>query len=191
MANQRPVPAQKTMYVLFTAGINLESTEALINAMAECHKQRATTVHLFFSSPGGSIMHAINVYNALKGFSFKLVTHNIGNVDSAGNVIFLAGQERYACQHSTFMFHGVGREFSGNLSVKATREILNSLAADESRISSIIEQRSKLTDSQVRAFFEEAHTMDANEAVSAGLVDDIRDVSIPAGSTVVTVPSKR
>jgi ATP-dependent Clp protease, protease subunit len=190
MANQRPA-APKTMYVSFSAGINLESTEALITIMADCVKQHATTVHLLFSSPGGSVMHGINLYNALRGFPFKLVTHNVGNVDSIGNAIFLAGEERYACQHSTFMFHGVGWEFNGTLSTQKTREILSSLVADESRISSIVEQRSKLNDADIRAFFGEARTMDANEALSAGLVHDIRDVSIPPGSTVVTLSTKR
>jgi ATP-dependent protease ClpP protease subunit len=191
MANQRPATAQKTMYVSFSAGINLESTEGLITIMADCLKQRATTVHLLFSSDGGSVMHGINLYNALRGLPFKLVTHNVGNVDSIGNAIFLAGEERYACQHSTFMFHGVGKQFNGVLSTKDARESLASLQADESRISSIIEQRSKLTATAIRGFFGEAHTMDATEALSSGLVDDVRDVSIPAGSTMITLSSKR
>lgn len=191
MANQRPPAAQKTMYVSFSAGINLETTENLIAIMADCAKQRATTVHLLFSSGGGSVMHGINLYNVLRGLPFKLVTHNVGNVDSIGNAVFLAGEERYACQQSTFMFHGVGWEFNGTLSAQKGREIVGSLTADESRISAIVEQRSKLSAAEIRTFFGEAHTMDATAALSAGLVDDIRDVSIPAGSTVITLMSKR
>ncbi len=191
MATQRPPAAQKTLYISFSAGINQESTDWLIAAMAECIKQRATTVHLLISSGGGSIMHAINLFNMLRGVSFKLITHNVGNVDSAGNVIFLAADERYACQHSSFMFHGVGKEFSGVLRTKDAKEVLDALRADESRISSIIEQRSKLSTAQIKAFFGEAHTMDATEALGAGLIDDIRDVSIPAGSTLMTLPVKR
>ncbi len=42
-----------------------------------------------------------------EGVPYKLITHNVGNVDSIGNVIFLAAEERYACSTSTFMFHGV------------------------------------------------------------------------------------
>jgi ATP-dependent Clp protease, protease subunit len=191
MANQRPVLPQKTMYVSFSAGINLESTEGLISIMADCVKQKATTVHLLFSSGGGNVMHGINLYNALKGLPFKLVTHNVGNVDSIGNAVFLAGEERYACQHSTFMFHGVGWECSGTFGAKQLREVLGNLAADESRISSIVQQRSQLSETQVRAFFGDAHTMDAKEALGAGLVHEIRDVSIPAGSTIITLTSKR
>jgi ATP-dependent Clp protease, protease subunit len=191
MAPQRPPAPQKIAYVSFSAGINQESTDALIATMAECSKQRATAVHLLISSGGGSIMHAINLFNLLRGLPFKLITHNVGNVDSAGNVIFLAADERYACQPSTFMFHGVGREFSGVLKTKDAREILASLQADESRISSIIEQRSKLSADQIRAFFEEAHTMDATEALASGLINDIRDVKVPTGGTVMPLSVKR
>ena len=42
------------------------------------------------------------------GMPFELITHNVGNVDSIGNVVFLAGTRRYAVPHATFMFHGVG-----------------------------------------------------------------------------------
>ena len=53
-------------------------------------------------------MNGMNLYNVMRAMPFKLITHNVGNVDSIGNAIFLAGVARYACPHSTFMFHGVG-----------------------------------------------------------------------------------
>jgi hypothetical protein len=40
-------------------------------------------------------------------FAYQLVTHNVGNVDSIGTVIYLAGEERFACPQATFMLHGV------------------------------------------------------------------------------------
>ena len=63
------------------------------------------------STPGGSVMNGLNLYNVLRGLPITLTTHNVGNVDSIGNAIFLAGQIRYACPHSTFMFHGVAFNF--------------------------------------------------------------------------------
>jgi ATP-dependent protease ClpP protease subunit len=57
--------------------------------------------------------------------------HNIGNVDSIGNAIFLAADanDRFVCPHSTFMFHGVGADFAGGMRFeeKNGREILESL----------------------------------------------------------------
>ena len=132
-------------------------------------------------------MNGINLYNVLIGMPFKLVTHNVGSVNSIGNAIFLAGEERYACAHSTFMFHEVGTDFNGRLTARNARDIMSGLLADELRISSIVQQRSKLDETKIRAFFGQAHTMNATDAVSAGIVDDVRDVQVPPGSTVITV----
>ena len=38
--------------------------------------------------------------------------HNVGQVDSSANVIFLAADERYASPHTTFLFHGMNYTFS-------------------------------------------------------------------------------
>lgn len=37
-------------------------------------------------------MNGMNLYNVLRPIPFLLVTHNVGNVDSIGNAIFLAGE---------------------------------------------------------------------------------------------------
>lgn len=184
----------KTVHVSFSAEINVATTESLIAAMANLANQGASEVRLLMSTPGGAVMNGINLYNVLRAFPVKLVTHNVGNMDSIGNAIFLAGEERYACPHSTFMFHGVSANFQpGTTQLDAMRlkESLGNVDADELRIGSIIEQRSKLTQTQIRDFFREAHTMDAAEAVSAGIVDEIRDVQIPAGSPVVALVFQR
>jgi ATP-dependent Clp protease protease subunit len=184
----------KTVYVSFSAEINAGTTESLIGAMANLANQGASEVRFLMSTPGGAVMNGINIYNVLRAMPFKLVTHNVGNMDSIGNAIFLAGEERYACAHSTFMFHGVSANFlpgTTQLDAKQLRENLGNVDADELRIGSIIEQRSKLTQAQVRTFFREAHTMDATEATSAGIIDEIRDVQIPAGSPVVALVFKR
>jgi ATP-dependent protease ClpP protease subunit len=184
----------KTVYVSFSAEITAATTESLIATMANLANQGAAEVRLLLSTPGGAVMNGINLYNVLRAFPFKLVTHNVGNMDSIGNAVFLAGEERYACPHSTFMFHSVSANFppgTGQLDAKRLRESLSNVDADELRIGSIIEQRSKLTEAQVRAFFGEAHTMDVTEAVSAGIVDEICDVQIPAGSPVISLVFQR
>ena len=60
-------------------------------------------------------MNGLNIYNVLIGMPFELITHNVGNVDSIANAVFLAGTKRYACPHSTFMFHGVGFDITAGM----------------------------------------------------------------------------
>src|ERR1700693_1709158 len=94
----------QTVYVSFSAEINAATTESLISVMSNLVNQKVTTVYLLLSTPGGSVMHGLNLYNLFRGFPFELITHNVGNVDSIGNAVFLAGSKRYAAPHSTFMF---------------------------------------------------------------------------------------
>jgi ATP-dependent Clp protease, protease subunit len=182
-----------TIYVSFSAEINAHTTESLIAAMANCANARPAQVVLLLSTPGGVVMNGMNLYNVLRALPFKLVTHNVGNVDSIGNAVFLAGEERYACPHSTFMFHGVASGFppGGQLEAKQLRERLDNIKADELRIGSIIEQRTNLTHRQVAALFREARTKDATQAVSAGIVHQIEDVKIPPGSPIISLVFQR
>jgi Clp protease len=121
------VPPQ-TVYVSFSAEIIPATTESLIATMSNLVNQRVPNVHLLLSTPGGSVMHGMNLYNVLRAMPFNLTSHNVGNVDSIGNAVFLAGTTRYACPHSTFMFHGVGFDVPAcRLEEKTLRERLDGL----------------------------------------------------------------
>src|SRR5690348_16113733 len=94
-------------FVSFSAEIVPKTTEVLLATMANLVNQGYKEVHLLLSTPGGSVMHGVTVYNVLRGLPVTLITHNVGNVDSIGSVVFLAGEQRYACPQTTFMLHGV------------------------------------------------------------------------------------
>jgi ATP-dependent Clp protease, protease subunit len=188
-----PEPPPETVYITFSAEIIAHTTESLIAAMANCANQGIAEVHLLLSTPGGSVMHGMNLYNVLRALPLTLVTHNVGNVDSIGNAIFLAGERRYACQHSTFMFHGVGFDVQPGtrLEEKILLERLDNLLADQKRIASIIEDRTNLSATEIEPLFREAQTKDAAYAVGAGIVHEIKDVEIPAGCPVIALVFQR
>ena len=182
-----------TVYVSFSAEISPQPTETLIAVMAEQANKGVDSVYLLLSTPGGSVMHGMTLYNTLRAFPFKLITHNVGNVDSIGNAIFLAGEERYACPHSTFMFHGVGFDVhqGHRLEEKSAREKLDAILQDQTRIGSIIRERTAIDEGQVGDLFREARTKDANYAKDVGIVHDIRDVKIPPGSPIISLVFQR
>ncbi|MHB8735918.1 MAG: ATP-dependent Clp protease proteolytic subunit [Terriglobales bacterium] len=191
MATQSAVPP--VVYISFSAEVNATTTESLIAALAQCAQQGVPEVHLLLSTPGGAVMNGINLYNMLRAMPFKVVTHNVGNVDSIGNAIFLAGEERFACPHSTFMFHGVGLDAPGGarLEEKNLRETLAGVLADQARIASIIEERSSLDAQQIAPLFTEAQTKDAAYAIGAGLVHEVKDVNIPTGAPIIALVFQR
>jgi ATP-dependent Clp protease protease subunit len=139
------------------------------------------------STPGGEVSSGMTVYNFLRAIPARITMHNIGNVDSIGNAIFLAADERYACAHSTFMFHGVGQPIQ-NLLVeeKRAREILHSILADQIRIADIIVQRTNINRRRSRQLFREARTKDADEALATGIIQRICDPAVPAGADIVS-----
>jgi ATP-dependent Clp protease, protease subunit len=188
-----PAPQQpKVVYVSFSAEINANTTESLIAVMANCCNDGTKEVYLMMSTPGGNVMNGINLYNVLRGMPFRLITHNVGNVDSIGNAIFLAGAQRFACPHSTFMFHGVGMDVQNlRLEEKNTKETLDGIVANHKRIGSIIQDRTKLGPADTDILFREAQTKDAAYAAGCGIIHEIKDVQIPAGSSVVSLVFKR
>ena len=187
MTAPNPGVTPATQYVSFTADVNPFTTQALLGLCAQLANKGVSTVHLFISTPGGQVREGMAAYNILRSMPFKLITHNMGNVDSIGNVIFLAGEERYACPNATFMFHGVGVNLDSGrrMERKDLREVLRSLDADTLRMASIIEQRATFAkSSEVKRLFLEGTVRDANYAKSHGIVHDIRDVKVPAGSPI-------
>jgi len=179
--------------VVFSAEVIPNTTEALLSVMAQQANNGVKEVYLLLSTPGGQVMNGLNIYNVLRGMPFELTTHNVGNVDSIGNAIFLAGSKRYACPHSTFMFHGVG--FNSNpaerLEQKNLQEKLQGLLADQKRIGGIIQERTRIPEAEVEDLFREARTKDAAYALGNGIVDEIRDVAIPTGAPVVSLVFQR
>src|SRR5271166_1442991 len=188
-----PAPPPNRVYVSFSAEINPNTTESLIATVANCVNQGKEEIYLMMSTPGGSVMHGLNIYNVLRAFPVKLITHNVGNVDSIGNAIFLAGAERFACPHSTFMFHGVGFDFTGpfRLEEKTCKENLEAIHVEHGRIGSIIEERTKLDKEAVAKLFLEAQTKDATYAVGCGIINEIKDVKMAPGCPVISLVFQR
>jgi ATP-dependent protease ClpP protease subunit len=188
--NQQLTP---TVYVMFSAEIIPATAESLIATLAQCANQGVEEVNLILSTPGGSVMHGMTLYTALRAMPFRLVTHNAGSVNSIGNAVFLAGETRYAVPHSTFMFHGVGfdAQAGARFEERLLRERLEAILADQKRIGAIIQQRTQLTAEQVEGLFREAQTKDATYAAGTGIVDEIRDVQIPKGTSVLSLVFKR
>jgi len=172
-----------TTLLSFSAEINAHTTETLIAAMAACAERRVVQVYLLMSTPGGNVMNGMNLYNVLRGMPFELVTHNVGNVESIGNAVFLAGGIRYAAPQATFMFHGVSYDVNRQMTLeeKILRETLRSIENDHRRIGEIISQRTHITIADAEGLFREAQTEGVDFALEKGIIHEVRDVQIPSG----------
>lgn len=192
-STQQQAAAVSTVYVSFSAEIVPKTSESLLGVLAQQANQGIKRVYLLLSTTGGQVISGINLYNVMRAYPFHLITHNVGSVNSIGNAIFLAGAERYACPHSTFMFHGVGFDTTAGtrLEEKLLRERLETILADQKRIGDIISERTNLSREDIDRLFLETQTKDATYARDNGIVHDIRDVKIPDGATVLQLIFQR
>jgi ATP-dependent protease ClpP protease subunit len=175
-----------TAYISFHAQITEQTAQNLLGATFNLLQQGVSEIVYLLSTPGGSVSSGITVYNTLKGLPIPTTMHNVGNIDSIGNSIFLAGKKRYACPHSTFMFHGVGLDVQNQrLERKGLEEYLSSLKAEERKIGSIITDETSLKSEEVDGLFVQANTKDANFALASGIIHEIRPLAIPKGAPVL------
>jgi len=148
-----------------------------------------TEIYILFSSPGGSTQHGITLYNFIRSLPAKIIMHNIGIVDSIANVIFLAGEERYAVPHSSFLFHGVGFNIHGpaRLEEKELKEKVTIIERDQNLISGIIAERVGLPIEEVRKFFLEAQTKTPDEAKQMNFIHEVKEAQIPKGQKIISM----
>jgi ATP-dependent Clp protease protease subunit len=110
---------------------------------------------------------------------------NIGNVDSIATIVFLAGAERLAVPHSTFMFHGVAFDLTGNIRADQTflTDKLQSVKADHKKMASIIKERANFERIEnIMTLFSTQATKDADYALAHGIIHKIEHLQIPEGS---------
>ncbi len=176
------------VYISFTAEVTPTSAQGLIAAMADCANAHAQAVYLLFATPGGQMLDGFSVYNTLRGMPFRLAVHNVANVDSVGNVIIFAGQERYAAPTATFMYHGIGYDIqSTRLEEQDARDKLGSILTDQNRMADVICQNSRLSKQDVADMFRHAYTHDARWALAHGIIHEIREVRIAPGAPVIAL----
>src|SRR5262245_18550782 len=95
-------------HIVYVSEVTPQSANLFISLLIGLGQQGTTKLVVAMNCPGGSVSSGVSIYNAMLAMPYEISSHNIGNVDSIANIIFLAGKERYACTASTFMFHGIG-----------------------------------------------------------------------------------
>jgi ATP-dependent Clp protease protease subunit len=177
------------IYINFSSLITTKTAQNLMGILSELVNKGEKEICLLFSSPGGQVASGVTLYNFLKALPAKIITHNIGVVDSSGNVVFLAGAERYAVPNSSFLFHGVGFDITQPIRFeeKQLKERLLGIERDQKLIGEIIVQNTSLSLERIKEMFLEAKTLTPEEAKSAGLVNDIKPAQVPSGNKIITL----
>jgi ATP-dependent protease ClpP protease subunit len=179
-------------YVTFLHGVQPPAVRALLGTLHQAiYGEGFKSIYLLMSTPGGSVDEGIMLFNALRALPVELTTHNVGNVDSIGNVVFLAGSKRYASANATFMWHGVGFDITNpqRIELKNVRDMLNGIEAHTARMSTTIAACTTLTIDQIHELFVNASTKDAAYAKTSGIVHEILEARVPEGARLIHAPA--
>lgn len=184
-------PAPHAVYLNFTLPVTGKSIPAL---MSECgaYKNKGTKeIHLMMSSVGGDTAAGFAAYNFLRLLGIRLVTYNIGTVASIANVLYLAGDERVAGQHTSFMFHSMALELdrASRMDQRWLWDRLQECNDYNSRLAEILTQRGKFeTPEEVNWWTRNDHIERPDAMIKKGLVDRVGLPEIPEGAVVATFP---
>lgn len=173
---------EKTLYLTLSSPISDQIANQLVAQVdTAIRSQKFTHLYILINSPGGSVNGGIFLYNYLRSLPIKITTHNLGQVDSIGNVIYLAGQDRFAAPATTFLLHGVTLTIRGQATMTRglLEERLSQIKQDEKRIESIITDRTTLGVRKLAGFFRAGRSLSPSEALGYGIVTEIKIPEIP------------
>ena len=178
-----------TVYLTYHDGIDNEKSKTLMEVCSNLVTTYApTTLYFLFSSGGGSVDSAVTLYHFLKALPCEIIIHNIGSIDSAANVVFMAGDKRYAVSHTSFLFHGLTYGFEPNPSNRGQiEEALSILKQGEDKIVGIVASNSKISEPEVRELFSHGESKSASFALDKGIVNKLMEASVPEGAPLFTV----
>lgn len=184
---------EKTLYVNFSAEINQSTAEALMSFVTQRYNQGINHFYFLFSSPGGNVANGVTIHNFLKNIPAKITMHNIGIVDSIANVIFLSGDNRFAVQNSSFLFHGVGIDVNKptRFEEKDLKEKLTGIERDQALIAQIIAEHSTLSEEQIKEMFLEAATKTPDQVLESEIIQEVKSPNIPQKAEVMSLSFQR
>jgi ATP-dependent protease ClpP protease subunit len=182
-------PSATRQYIIFQAPINDTTSSRLISIVAGSVQKGISDIHIIVSSNGGSVSDALVIYNFLRAVPAKVTTYNLSTVQSAGELIYLAGEKRISAANGIFMFHNIRQDFGKppSLSLEDADDQKTFLSMNTDRVDSIYRERTSLTAAQIETFKRHSVYLDATAARDTGIVHEIAALAIPPRAAITAV----
>lgn len=174
----------------FIGEINDKTTGILFFVLTNQLQSGVKEIRLNISSPGGLVFHAITVHNFILGLQDVTVhAHNLGQIDSAANVIFLAGKVRTASKAATFLMHPPKAMFNGPqaMSIEEMGERLEGLKSDETKMAGIIGACISKSPKEIIQMFKKRRTYSSEQGIELGFISRLEEYSVTPGQPTFTI----
>ena len=167
-------------YLGFNAAIDRKAAEQLVMLVADLKRNDFREINICISSVGGLLDHTYYAFNMLEAIDIEILTWNVGNIQSAANMLYLCGDRRFAAPGSTFFFHQTGYDPpSGRITEPYLSERLKAVQYDDNRSAEIIASKTGRPLHDVRTWQNTELVMDTDTAIAHGLVHEVRPLRIP------------
>lgn len=179
-----------THIIHFTASINSTSAGELIEKCSLAAQKGASEIVIKIATMGGECSYGFSLYNFLITLPVPVHTHNLGTVESMGNVIFLAGERRTACKHSKFLFHPFHWNLHGSVDHARMSEYAMSLDYDLELYSRIVEERTQGAKAPLdvsQCLIAAPRILDPGQAQGAGLIHKVDELPMPADAVSYSI----
>ncbi|MFJ5162220.1 ATP-dependent Clp protease proteolytic subunit [Pantoea sp. NPDC088449] len=139
----------------------------------------SSSLLIHISSGGGDLISGFTAYHFLKSLPVPVITHNISNVESVANVIFMAGTERRANPGSRFLLHPLHWGFTTPAADHARMvEWSKCLDNDFQRFINVLNSETKRNDVDWGALINAATILDADTAAANGMVTSVTKATL-------------
>jgi ATP-dependent Clp protease protease subunit len=186
MTAAAPLPSP-IVYATFAGGINQDSLNRIFGNLGAATQRGVATIHLLFESTGGNVGDGVSLFNYFDSFPLELHIYNTGMVASVAVTSSLGAPHRYASAHATFMIHRSRFTFLAPGQAAQIRAIAAGLQADDARTEAIIRSRTQIPEDRWTAQTIHDVTITAQEALSFGIVHEIREFRPPAGNQLFNI----
>ena len=175
--------AHDTANITFHQPIDGNLVQRLTNNLSQVNANPdIKQVHIAFSSPGGEVKSALHLFNFLRGLPMTITAHNLGNMDSAAVIIYLAAEKRLCSQQARFLFHGIASKVAAQSEwrIEHLQDKVSELRSDEGSFAAIIAARCNgINKAKAADLMRGTHVFDADAAVKNGIAHTIAEYTPP------------
>ena len=133
-----------------------------------------TKLRFHISSIGGDVDSALRLYDFLKALPVEIEMIGFGQVDSAANIIFLAGTKRIAVRNCRFLLHqGTFNGHQGSVPLVMHEEAMRLFNELHRRHVEIIAKETGKNKTDIEKLLKEGKILNTTEAKEIGIVHEV------------------
>lgn len=168
---------------------NFIAVDEFLRDLEALNGRQNVTVHI--NSVGGDLYAGVAIYNRLKALAAHVTTINDGLAASAGSLIFQAGNTRKVNAGSNIMVHQAMGFLFGYYNNKQLRDAMKQLEAGNKAAVNIYSEASGRPAEDMKSMVDRETWLTGQEAVDAGLADEVLDTTVSEPVTMSLTADRR